>query len=65
MKKGICFINIHEVVGMTGISRALIYEMAKRGEFPKQVQITQMRVGWVKSEIEEWMIEKIRKRDQQ
>ena len=44
-----------EVVEMTGISSATIWRMERRGDFPSRRQLTEGRVGWLDSEVEEWL----------
>ena len=61
-------LNIKEVGNYTNLSRSTIYEMidesSKRYDptFPKKVQLTQVRVVWVASEIAEWIDSKIAQR---
>lgn len=61
-------LNIKEVGNYTNLSRSTIYEMidesSKRYDptFPKKVQLTQVRVVWVASEIAEWIESKINAR---
>ena len=45
------------------ISPAHIDREEKAGRFPKRVRISQNRVGWVASEIEDWLQQKIAERD--
>ena len=40
---------------VTGASRASIYRWEKAGNFPQRRQISSNRVGWVESEIQNWM----------
>ena len=49
------FLNIKEVAELTGASRASIYRWEKVGNFPQRRQISSSRVGWVESEIQNWM----------
>ncbi|MDY7762557.1 AlpA family phage regulatory protein [Burkholderia pseudomallei] len=44
-----------EVERVTGISRSLIYELARAGSFPKPVRLTSNRVGWLEHEVQEWI----------
>lgn len=44
-------------------SFAHIARLEAAGLFPKRVQLGPGRVGWVEEEIEEWMRERIAKRD--
>lgn len=40
-----------------------IDRLEKAGKFPKRVQLGPNRVGWVESEVEAWMRERIAQRD--
>lgn len=44
-----------EVEAVTGNSRSSIYAMMSRGDFPKPVKIGARSVGWVTSDIEAWL----------
>ena len=61
-------LSIKDVGGYTGLSRSTIYELinvdSDRNDptFPKKVQLTQVRVVWVASEIAEWIDSKIEAR---
>ena len=61
-------LSIKDVGHYTGLSRSTIYEMINEKSdrydptFPKKVQLTQVRVVWVASEIAEWINEKIEAR---
>ncbi len=44
-------------------SRQHIHNLEKLKRFPRRVQIGANRVGWVKSEIDEWLKCKIEARD--
>jgi prophage regulatory protein len=41
-----------------------IARLEKVGKFPKRVRLGPCRVGWVESEVHEWLKERIRKRDE-
>jgi prophage regulatory protein len=43
----------------TGISRSSIYDGIKRGTFPKPIHLGQQSVGWLESEIDAWLLERI------
>ena len=61
-------LNIKDVGNYTKLSRSTIYEMidesSKRYDptFPKKIQLTQVRVVWLASEIAEWIEAKIAQR---
>ncbi len=51
-------INIYrlpQVIAKTGLSRSSIYAMVAAGRFPKQIKLGPRRVGWVESEIVDWI----------
>jgi len=48
------FLNAKEVAEYCGMGRATIYRAMERNQFPLQHQITEGRVGWLKSDIEEY-----------
>ena len=39
----------------TGLSDPTIWRLERAGEFPKRVNITPSRVGWIEEEIDEWI----------
>lgn len=43
------------VVAACGISRSTIYEMIRRGEFPRPIKLGARAVGWRRSDIEAWL----------
>ncbi|WP_199519208.1 helix-turn-helix transcriptional regulator [Psychrobacter sp. bablab_jr012] len=61
-------LSIKDVINYTGLSRSSIYEMINEDSerydptFPKKVQLTQVRVVWVASEIAAWINSKIEAR---
>jgi len=61
-------LNIKDVGSYTSLSRSKIYEITNEKSdrydptFPKKVQLTQVRVVWVASEIAEWINSKISER---
>ena len=47
--------RLPEVIARTGLPRSTIYELMLNGDFPLQVQLARRSVGWVESEIEDWI----------
>lgn len=43
------------VKASTGLSRVSVWRMEKAGKFPHRVQIGVNSVGWLESEIQEWI----------
>lgn len=48
-------IRIAEVRVRTGLSRATIYRMMEEGQFPKSIKLGSHAVGWIESEVSDWL----------
>ena len=48
-------LRMPQVLEQVNLSRATIYKMIRRSEFPKPVQIGQRSVGWIVEEINSWL----------
>ena len=44
-----------DVAKRVGLSRATIYRMISRGEFPPPIQLSRRATGWRAEDIEEWL----------
>ena len=55
------FLKAKEVAQLTSISIPHIRRLAREGKFPKPVPLTENRSAWLKSEIDEWISECLRK----
>lgn len=53
-------IRIREVQARTGLSRGGIYVRMKNSEFPSSIALGGRAVGWLESDIDTWMQERIR-----
>ena len=56
-------LRMDQVEKATGYKRPTIYKMQKAGNFPKSVSLGARAVGWVESEIQEWVQARIDARD--
>jgi prophage regulatory protein len=52
-------LKFSEVIAMTGLSRSTIYLLIQAGDFPKQVAVSQRKVGFISEEIEDWIRKRI------
>jgi prophage regulatory protein len=43
-----------EVMRLTGIRTTKLYELIKKGQFPKQVNLGGRTVAWIKAEVIAW-----------
>lgn len=50
-----------QVEARTGLSRSTIYERIRAGTFPAPVSLGAKAVGWVESEISDWLADQIAK----
>lgn len=48
-------LRLPEVMRRVGLSRSVIYERIRRGAFPKPVNLGGHAVGWLESEINQWI----------
>ncbi|MDM5177840.1 AlpA family phage regulatory protein [Massilia sp. DJPM01] len=55
------FVKIHEVLVISALSKASIYDAVKKGTFPAPVKVGVRAVAWVRSEVLEWAAMKVRK----
>ena len=44
-----------DVSEVTGVSTVTLWRMEKAGQFPRRRQITPGRVGWLQSEVLQWI----------
>jgi len=55
-------LRIEQVEAKSGYKRPTIYKKIKAGEFPKQIPLGARAVGWIESEIDEWISQRISER---
>lgn len=53
------FIKINEVSELTTFSRATIYRLIKKGQFPSQIKLAERSSGWVEQEVIDYLNSKI------
>ncbi len=52
-------IRLRQAIIKTGLSRSTIYTLIKLGDFPKQIQLSPRTMGFLESEIDEWIAGRI------
>jgi len=52
--------KIEEVEKIVKLGKASIYRMAKQGEFPKPIKIGKRSSGWIESEIQQWLEDRVK-----
>ncbi|HEY1208584.1 MAG TPA: AlpA family transcriptional regulator [Terracidiphilus sp.] len=52
-------LRLPNVLDRTGLSRSTVYQWVSEGRFPKPVSLGARAVGWVESDVEEWISRQI------
>ena len=55
--------RIREVIECTGLGSSSIYNFIAEGAFPKPIPLGARAVGWLESEVNDWINRKIEDRD--
>ena len=53
------FIRRKEVQAKTGLGASSFYAMMKQGKFPKAITLSERRVAWIESDVDQWISERI------
>ncbi|MDE0082872.1 MAG: AlpA family phage regulatory protein [Gammaproteobacteria bacterium] len=57
-------LRMPEVEARTGLSQRSIRALVARGDFPRPIRLSRRSVGWLESELNGWLLERIaRSRD--
>ena len=56
-------IRLGQVKAMTGLSRSTIYKFMSHKEFPKQIKLGLKSSGWLLDEVDAWIQNQIKNRD--
>jgi prophage regulatory protein len=48
---------------MTGLSRVQWWRLEQAGRVPRKVQLGENSVGWLRSELQEWLAKRVAERD--
>lgn len=48
-----------EVQAKTGLGTSSIYALMKQGKFPQSLKLSERRVAWVESDVDQWVAERI------
>ena len=52
-------IRLPVVKDKTGLSRSSIYLRMSKGDFPKSISLGDRAIGWLESDVEQWLEDKI------
>ena len=56
----VILLRLPEVKAMTGLSKSSLYALIREGTFPAPVRLGPRAVAWVKSEVRQWAVERVR-----
>ena len=56
-------IRLQQVMEMTGLGRSTVYKYVSENWFPKPIPLGGRSVGWLESEVVEWIMAKVSERD--
>jgi predicted DNA-binding transcriptional regulator AlpA len=56
----VILLRLPEVKAMTGLSKSSLYALVREGTFPAPVRLGPRAVAWVKSEVRQWAVERVR-----
>ena len=56
-------LKLPAVIEITGKCRSAVYQQISEGTFPRQISLGPRAVGWLESEIQEWIDSRIQSRD--
>ncbi|MEW6441889.1 MAG: AlpA family transcriptional regulator [bacterium] len=53
-------LRLREVRERTGLARSSLYQQIAQGKFPRQIRLGLRSAGWLESEVNAWIAERIR-----
>ncbi len=51
--------RLPDVMAQTGLSRSTIYSLVSQKKFPEQINLGPRAVGWLASEVSDWIEERV------
>jgi prophage regulatory protein len=51
-----------EVLARTGLKRSTLYALIKQGDFPKPIKLSARAIGFLSSEVDDWIAARAAKR---
>jgi prophage regulatory protein len=56
----VTFLRLPEVKAITGLSKSSLYGLIREKNFPTPVQLGPRAVAWIRSEVRQWAVERVR-----
>lgn len=60
VKTEVIFLRLPDVKAITGLSKTSLYGLIKEQSFPTPVRLSSRTVAWVRSEVMEWALSRIK-----
>ena len=60
-EKPAMFLRLKQVTARTGLPRSTIYMRVSEGSFPKAIPLGARAVGWLESDVDHWIRERVEK----
>lgn len=57
----LAILRLPRVKEITGLSRTAIYDKLSRSEFPRPISLGSRSIGWLESEVNDWIAEQVEK----
>lgn len=54
-------LRLPAVKARIGLARSSIYQLVAQGRFPRQIALGSRSVGWLESEVDEWLAAQVAK----
>ncbi|MCX7084821.1 MAG: AlpA family transcriptional regulator [Methylococcales bacterium] len=52
-------IRLPQAIEKTGLSRSTIYALISRGEFPQKIKLSPRTMGFLESEVDAWIVDRL------
>jgi len=53
-------LRLNATLAKTGLSRSVLYSEISKGNFPKQIRLSERSIGFLESEVETWIDERVK-----
>jgi len=53
-------LRLNATLAKTGLSRSVLYSEISKGNFPKQISLSERSVGFLESEVDNWIDERVK-----
>ena len=53
-------LRLNATLAKTGLSRSVLYSEISKGNFPKQISLSERSVGFLESEVDTWIDERVK-----